>query len=54
MFDYLYTGLYRWTSAPKLLSLLGRVGAMPIYDGFRTALHLGLYQIYEARRRVPG
>jgi 2-polyprenyl-3-methyl-5-hydroxy-6-metoxy-1,4-benzoquinol methylase len=54
MFDYLYTGLYRWTSAPKLLSLLGRVGAMPIYDGFRTALHLGLYQIYVARRRVPG
>jgi 2-polyprenyl-3-methyl-5-hydroxy-6-metoxy-1,4-benzoquinol methylase len=50
MFDYLYAGLYRWTSAPKLRALLRGAGLMPIYNGLRTTLDMGLYQIYVGRR----
>lgn len=48
-FDYLYTGIFRITSAPKLLHLLNTLRLRSLWDGMRRMLDLGLYQILVAQ-----
>lgn len=50
-YDYLYTGVFRFTSAPKLLGLLRALRLGPLWNGVRRTLDMGLYQIYVGRRR---
>ncbi len=44
--DFSYVGLFRFTSAPKLLKLLSALGLIRTYDFVREMLGLGLYQIF--------
>jgi 2-polyprenyl-3-methyl-5-hydroxy-6-metoxy-1,4-benzoquinol methylase len=52
LFDALYTGVFRYTSAPKLISLLDRIGLRKSYDLLRELLGIGLYQIYLGQHRA--
>lgn len=45
LLDVLYVGPFRILSAPKLLRLLNTLHLHHIYDGIRTSLHLGLFQV---------
>lgn len=47
--DFSYVGIFRVTSAPKLLRLLRTLKLIKIYDLVRESLGLGLYQIFVAR-----
>jgi hypothetical protein len=47
--DFSYVGLFRITSAPKLLKLLSTAGAGKLYDFARESIGLGLYQILVAQ-----
>lgn len=51
VFDYLYIGPYRLTSAPTLLSFLRTTKLLHLYDGLRKTLGVGLYQIIVAKKR---
>jgi SAM-dependent methyltransferase len=51
VFDFSYEGLYRITSAPKLLQAIGTYGLRNVYDGLRKSLHMGLYQLLVAKKR---
>ena len=43
--DFSYVGMFRITSAPKLLKLLSVAGGGKVYDFIRESIGLGLYQI---------
>ncbi|MBK8744990.1 methyltransferase domain-containing protein [Propionivibrio sp.] len=47
--DFSYVGIFRITSAPKLLRLINLAGIGKVYDLIREWLRLGLYQILVAR-----
>ena len=47
--DFSYVGIFRITSAPKLLRLIDLAGIGKVYDLIRDWLRLGLYQILVAR-----
>lgn len=47
--DFSYVGIFRITSAPKLLRLINLAGIGKVYDLIRDWLRLGLYQILVAR-----
>lgn len=52
-FDYLYTGIFRITSAPKLLRLLNTLRVRTLWDDTRRMFGLGLYQILVAQYLGP-
>lgn len=45
IFDFDYHGIFRVTSAPKILRILKGLGIMPLYDAARNILNMGLYQV---------
>lgn len=50
LYDFSYTGVYRWLNAKKLRALLERCNLAPAYDALRDMLDHGLYQILLARK----
>lgn len=48
--DFAYSGIYRWTSAPKLLMMLRVFGLTHLYEGLRQTLELGLHHLLVARK----
>jgi 2-polyprenyl-3-methyl-5-hydroxy-6-metoxy-1,4-benzoquinol methylase len=54
IYDFSYSGIFRITSAPKLLKSINSAGLLPVYDAMRELMNFGLYQIlvgkYEPRR----
>ena len=50
LYDFAYTGIYRWLNAKKLRALLRRCKIEPLYDALWHMLGLGLYQIVLCRR----
>lgn len=50
LYDFAYTGIYRWLNAKKLRALLNACGLVPLYDGLRRMLAHGLYQVLLARK----
>lgn len=50
-FDFAYSGIFRVTSAPKILNLVSRIGLMPAYDSVRRLFGIGFHQILLAQRR---
>lgn len=52
-FDFAYSGIFRVTSAPKLLKLISIVGLMPAYDFVRRFFDIGFHQILLAQRQSP-
>jgi 2-polyprenyl-3-methyl-5-hydroxy-6-metoxy-1,4-benzoquinol methylase len=53
IFDFSYSGIFRILSAPKLLTIIKKLGVMNIYNAFRSMNNMGLYQIYVARFNGP-
>jgi len=51
VYDFSHEGLFRITSAPKLLQTIDAVGLRNVYDGLRRSLHMGLYQLLVAKKR---
>ena len=51
LYDFAYTGAYRWLNAPKLRAVLARCKVEMFYDALRQFLGHGLYQILLCRRR---
>jgi len=49
--DFAYNRVFRVLSAPKALKLIEFLGLMPIYDGVRDCLKIGLYQIIVAKKK---
>ena len=47
--DFAYVGLFRLTSAPKLLAVLRVARLIRLYNFFRGLLDMGLYQIFVGR-----
>ena len=50
-FDFAYSGIFRLTSAPKLLKLVSIVGLMPAYDFVRRFFDIGFHQILLVQRQ---
>ena len=48
--DFAYSGIYRWTGAPKLLRMLRILNLTHLYDGLRETLGLGLHHLLVARK----
>lgn len=48
--DFAYSGIYRWTSAPKLLKMLRILGLAHLYDGLRETFALGLHHLLVVRK----
>lgn len=53
MYDFAYHGIFRITSAPKLLRLISMLGIMPFYNAARNIMNMGLYQIIVGRYKLP-
>lgn len=52
LYDFAYTGVYRWLNAKKLRAVLTYCKIEPFYDALREVLGHGLYQILLCRRRL--
>jgi SAM-dependent methyltransferase len=50
-FDFAYTGIFRITSAPKLLTLVKVLKLTQVYDSLRRSFDIGFHQILLAQRR---
>lgn len=50
LFDFGYSGLYRWTSAPKFLKLVRSTRSDKIYDEIRKKMSLGLNHLLVAQK----
>lgn len=48
--DHCYIGIFRFLSAPKLLSTLKALKLLEIYNMIRSTMNLGLYQIIVAQK----
>lgn len=53
IFDFSYQGIFRVTSAPKILSVLKKLGVIPLYDAARNMFNMGLYQIMVGKYPPP-
>jgi SAM-dependent methyltransferase len=51
LFDFAYTGVYRWLNAKKLRALLVACGVAPLYDALRQSMGDGLYQLLVCKKR---
>jgi SAM-dependent methyltransferase len=51
LLDANYTGIHRFTSAPKVLKAVKSLGLRHLYDGLRKSLGMGLFQVLVAQRR---
>lgn len=52
LYDFAYSGIYRYWNAKKLRAVLTACGVMPLYDGVRQMLDHGLYQLLLVQKPV--